>query len=155
MDDDLQQLEAELTRLRPVRASRDLNIRIAEELGPQALQSRPNGRAASLPWAWVILPIAAAALIFAGMVRRSPISPVPAPALSAKVAPAGFKPVHAENLLLDARDEGIVTFTDGTPARRVRQSYVDTITWRNPHTNASLTWSLPREEIRIVPVNFQ
>jgi hypothetical protein len=48
-----------------------------------------------------------------------------------------------------------VTLADGTPARRVRQSYVDKITWENPRSNASLVWSVPREEVRVVPVNFQ
>jgi hypothetical protein len=58
-------------------------------------------------------------------------------------------------VLYAAEDEGIVTLDDGRPARRERLHYVDTVTWRNPRTNASLTWSVPREEVRIVPVNFQ
>jgi hypothetical protein len=68
---------------------------------------------------------------------------------------AAFKPVAAENLLVEARDEGYVTLDDGTTARRVRRSYVDTITWQDPRTNASLVWSVPREEVRVVPVLFQ
>ena len=65
------------------------------------------------------------------------------------------KPVAAEKVLYAARDEGLVTLEDGTTARRERLSYVDTITWKNPRTNASLTWSVPREEVRVVPVHFQ
>ena len=56
---------------------------------------------------------------------------------------------------MSARDEGLVTLEDGTPARRARLQFVDTITWKNPRTNSSLRWSVPREEVRIVPVVFQ
>jgi hypothetical protein len=63
--------------------------------------------------------------------------------------------VAAENVLISARDEGVITLADGTPARRERLQYVDTITWRNPRTRASIVWSVPREEVRVVPVSFQ
>ena len=43
---------------------------------------------------------------------------------------------------------------DGTPARRVRARYLDTYTWRNPATNASLKWSVPRDEIRVLPARL-
>ena len=74
---------------------------------------------------------------------------------SAVAADAPLKPVAAENVLVSARDEGLVTLEDGTPARRERLQFVDTITWKNPRTNSSLRWSVPREEVRIVPVVFQ
>jgi len=76
------------------------------------------------------------------------------PANAGEAAPA-FRPVAAENVLYAAQDEGLVALADGTPARRVRSSYVDTITWKNPRNNASLRWSVPREEVRVVPVVFQ
>ena len=47
------------------------------------------------------------------------------------------------------------TLDDGTAARRERFQYVDTITWKNPRTNASVRWTMPREEVRVVPVKFQ
>jgi hypothetical protein len=70
-------------------------------------------------------------------------------------ASAAFRPVAAENILYATNDEGYVTLEDGTPARRVRTHYVDTITWKNPDGRASLRWTVPREEIRVVPVSFQ
>jgi hypothetical protein len=102
---------------------------------------------------------AALALAFVVTTRRpQPQAPVAA-ATSGVSAPAAnpiaFKPIAAENLLVDARDEGLVTLDDGTAARRERLRYVDTITWKNPRTNASVRWSVPREEVRVVPVNFQ
>lgn len=68
---------------------------------------------------------------------------------------AQFKPVASENVLYAVKDEGLVTLEDGTAARRERLNYVDTITWKNPRTNASVKWTVPREEIRVVPVKFQ
>jgi hypothetical protein len=66
-----------------------------------------------------------------------------------------LKPVAAENILYAARDEGLVLLDNGMPARRARLNYVDTIIWENPRTNASLKWSVPREEVRVVPISFQ
>ena len=66
-----------------------------------------------------------------------------------------MKPIAAENVLVSARDEGLVTLADGTEARRERLHFVDTITWKNPRTHASLVWTVPREEVRVVPISFQ
>lgn len=72
----------------------------------------------------------------------------------AAVTPDVYRPVKAANLLYDLKDEGPVFLEDSTPARRVRARYVDTYTWRNPATNASLKWSVPREEVRVMPTNY-
>lgn len=151
MDDDLPQLEAELKRLRPVALSPDLWRRVEMDLQPAAVQKKifPG-------WAWIALPAAAALAVAAWFSTRQDATPARNLIPVAVAAPTPqFKPVSAENVLLDARDEGYVTLTDGTPARRVRQSYVDTITWKNSTTNASLVWSVPREEVSVVPVRFQ
>lgn len=151
MDDDLQDFEAELKRLRPQAPSRGLAGRVERELGAAPAAT---GR----PWWWLAALPAAAAMAFF-VVARAPERAVP-PAPVAPVAVADdvrpvLKPVAAENVLYAARDEGIVMLADGTAARRERWQYVDTITWKNPRTNASLKWSMPREEVRIVPVAFQ
>ncbi len=65
-----------------------------------------------------------------------------------------YRPVKAANLLYDLTDEGPVVLDDSTHARRVRARYVDTYTWKNPATNASLKWSIPREEVRVMPTNY-
>jgi hypothetical protein len=77
---------------------------------------------------------------------------VPAKSISTS---AKFKPVAAQDVLYAARDEGYVRLGDGTPAHRLRESYVDTITWENPSSHASLRWSVPRDEIRVIPASFQ
>jgi hypothetical protein len=123
---------------------------IARELAAR----RPN----RLWWAWVALP-AAAAIAFVLVRPEQPVVKASKPAANTVLAPAVarpvFKPVAAENLLVEAQDVGHVTLANGSSARRVRQSYIDTITWKDPRGRASLKWSVPREEERIVPVVFQ
>jgi hypothetical protein len=156
MDEELQQLEAELKRLRPAAPSRELLTNLSRELGPASVFRRPS-RAWWL-WAGALPAAAALALLIAfGMRRGHPATPQPLPVNTeiAATEPAVFKPVAAENVLYSARDEGLVTLDDGTSARRERLRYVDTITWKDPRTNASVRWSVPREEVRVVPVNFQ
>ena len=113
-------------------------------------------------WVWAgALPIAAVlAVAFVVKTRRAPIptnrGPVAADALvPATATEAMFKPVAAEHVLYPASDDGLVTLDDGTSPRRERLRYVDTITWRNPRTNTSVRWTVPREEVRVVPVNFR
>lgn len=84
------------------------------------------------------------------------VAPVPAPATALAAAPRDvFEPVKAANVLYDLQDEGLVLLDDQTPARRVRARYVDTYTWQNPSNGASLRWSVPRDEVRMVPTRFQ
>lgn len=144
MDEDLQPLEDELKRLRPAAPPRELVARLEWRIAPPR-------RARLLRFSWVALPIAAAV---AALLAPTPATRRAAPPAEAPET-AQFKPVAAKNLLLASHDDGLVTLADGTPARRVRQSYVDTITWENPRTKASLKWSVPREEVRVVPVSYQ
>lgn len=157
MDDELHQLEAELKRLQPAAPRPALVARVE-----RALAVEPKRRSlAEVHWLWAALPAAAAvALVFTQFARERPVEAEPGAVrpvaqLAAIPGQAGLKPIAAENVLVSAADEGLVTLDDGTPARRERLQFVDTITWRNAQTNASLTWSVPREEVRVVPVSFQ
>jgi hypothetical protein len=179
MDEELKHLEAELRQLRPAAPSAGLQARVARALANAApaptttavrpsSSSRVGNRAAPVHWLWsAALPVAAAFAVVAmmphgreatsrGGLRRG-VSPTNSTALASATPADGavLKPVAAEKVLYAAQDEGLVTLEDGTTARRERLSYVDTITWKNPRTNASLTWSVPREEVRVVPVSFQ
>jgi hypothetical protein len=142
MDNELDPLEAELRRLRPIAPSRDLERALGAELsaGP---------RRSAKPLAWLALPIGAA---IAGLVAWWPER-----IDKERTASDGavFKPVAAQNVLLASTEQGGVTLADGTPARRVRRAYLDTITWENPRTHASLIWTVPREEVRVTPIDFQ
>ena len=85
-------------------------------------------------------------------VPRSTAPVVRAPAFT-EPAVAAFKPVGATKFLYESLDAGMVLLSDGLPARRVCNRYVDTYTWRNPRTRASVQWIVPRAEVRVVPVD--
>jgi len=156
MDDDLSQFEAELRGLRPAAPPSRMFARLEREL---VVSPR---RAPLAWWIWAgALPVAAAlAVMITLAVKQVGVrgaKPMTGSDGAGAMPPglASFKPTAAENLLYAAEDEGLVTLADGTPARRERLSYVDTITWTNSRTKASVRWSVPREEVRVVPVNFQ
>lgn len=139
MDDDLQSLEAELSRLRPLAPSPELSARIGRDLGARARLIAT--------WPWAALPAAAAAAAVLLVLLAHP---------AAREASADvFTPIAAQQVLLSASDEGYVQLGDGTPARRFRASYVDTITWEDPQSHASLRWSVPRDEVRVIPASFE
>jgi hypothetical protein len=145
MDDDLDNLEAELMRLRPRALRPRFASRVDGDLG------RPSP--ISGVWIWVSVPAAAlfaAAALFWGHPSATPAAPMPA-----SVADAAFKPVGIRDILVNSRDEGYVVLADGRTARRMIEAHVDTITWLNPRSAASIQWSVPRDELRIVPVVFR
>lgn len=154
MNDDYSDIENELRNLRPKAPSRKLRARMEAELGgPRSTLSR---------WRrihWLVIPAGFAALAFALIisVHKAPET-VSAPQIPALVAgtPApvtSFKPVSFEKLILESRTEGKLELPDGTVVRRVRELSEDTYVWRNPKTKARLEWTVPSEEIRIVPVS--
>lgn len=163
MDDPIIELENELKALRPRRPSADLQARLARELDSARPAVGPAYASATTfrSWKWVGWQLAAAAaLILLGVAAgwrvlapsatRPSVPPVPA-ALAARDT---YEPVGATNMLYDVQDEGPVATGDTSAVRRVRARYVDTYTWRNPATNASLKWSVPRDEVRVIPASF-
>lgn len=172
MDESLQELENELKRLTPRQPSAALRERIGRELAAEAaVPVRPRVSSAttftSWKWAgWRLAAVAAALAVVATIALRPGKSVAPAEATPQLVqretqveatSPAStgrYRPVRAANVLYDLQDEGPVELEDQTPARRLRYRYVDTYTWQNPATNASLKWSVPREEVRVVPVRL-
>lgn len=156
MDDELQQLEAELKRLEPIGPSRALSARVEAALSPSTERlERTGSPRPHWMWAAVLLPAAAATALMIVNERGLQTNRASLATPPVSGTQAGLKPVTAENVLVAAQDEGLVTLDDGTPARRARLKYVDTFTWRDPRTNASLIWTVPREEVRVVPVSFQ
>jgi hypothetical protein len=171
MNDDFSDLEAELNRMRPCAPSPELQSRLAATLDrPTAPTAQPVRIDRSVifrgGWRWVLWPAAVAAAVMLALVITRRTDPV-LPSADQTVHPTGgneagpiapataadlYEPVSAENVLYDSRDEGLITLDDGTAAHRVFQCYLDTYTWRNPRTHASLSWTVPRDELRVIPV---
>jgi len=176
MDDSFQDLEDELKALRPRRPSALLRARLERDLAsePAPVTERRYATATSLrtwKWlAWSAVGAAAALAVATGVAvwlgRSAPntaaalalVEPAPAtfPAPVEAAAPAAgrYQPVSAASVLYDLRDEGLVTLENDQPARQARFRYVDTYTWRNSATNASLRLSVPRDEVRILPAHY-
>ena len=177
MNEPLDELEAELRALRPVRPSPGLGERLGRVLGhvpghvPGAAAGEPEGPCRAEPSRASLMkggvyflgvPLATAAALWIAMVHRGaqPRDGADAPAAVPSGAPRAAadlagRPDRAVDVLYAVRDEGPVPAEGRAPADRVRFSYVDTYTWQNPATNASLSWSVPRDEIHVVPVRFE
>lgn len=163
MNDELHELERELKRLRPRAVPPRLLAALDAGLAEEPATRRVRSATSWTSWKWVPWAAASLAVLLAATAwlrpRSAPAEPsaAPAPAASAPAALAsdfGYKPVAAERTIYDAEDEGLVTFADGTAGRKLRSRYIDTITWRDPASNASLRWSVPSEEVRVVPVRL-
>jgi hypothetical protein len=180
MDESLHELEAELKSLRPRRPASPLLDRLERELAaPRAESSataKPLRYAAATnlnSWKWLgwqAAGVAALALIvtvsWIKFGEKAAPDPVAQPRQLAGASPATparrarssgvdrYQPVTATNVLYDLKDEGTVYVDGDTPARQLRYRYVDTYTWKNPRNNASLKWSMPRDEIRVLPASL-
>ena len=166
MDETLQELENELKRLTPRRPSPGLMQALEHELGREpAVDPPPQYRTATSlhSWKWAAWSLAgvAAAIAVIAVVRSSPQSakaPIPVVAYTGQPAPTQpvaiavnrYQPVKASSVLYDLKEDGAATLPDQTEGRQVRYRYVDTYTWKNPATKASLRWSVPRDEVRLV-----
>jgi hypothetical protein len=178
MDDSFQELEAELKSLQPRRAGTHLLEGIRHELASPQIEVTPAVRpryatATNLnSWKWLgwrTAGLATAVAVVAVFTLVTLKQPSPQAASMSSLAATGpavqpqpatsmrddrYQPVAATNVLYDLKDEGLVNTEDDTAARRVRYRYLDTYTWKNPKTNASLKWSVPRDEIRLVSASL-
>lgn len=177
MDDLHHDLEAELKALRPRQPSEVLRARLETELersGTFAAGRKRYTTATSLTsWKWLGwrlgAGIAVLALAAVGVSRYAtrPAPAAPLPPTSASVSSAAsaatpvltavpdvYRPVSAASVLYDLKDEGTVYVGDRQPARQARFRYVDTVTWTNPRSRASLKMSVPRDEVRVLPASF-
>ena len=170
MDESLQDLENELKRLTPLRPSADLMQALERGLGPApVVTAAPRySTATSLrSWKWATWSLAgmAAAIAVVAVVQFNrqaapPATATPVDTIASTERPEEsqsvpaplnrYQPVHASSVLYDLQEDGATTLPDQTEGRQVRYRYVDTYTWKNPATNASLRWSVPRDEVRVV-----
>ena len=181
MDESLQELETELKSLQLRRPAAHLSDRIGRDLAapvhrPGPTLPRYTTTTNLRSWKWVGWRTAALAAVLALVAVLSLVKfkqPV-AGDKSAKVQPDQLaladpaaqsqpgrttrsdraQPIAASNVLYDLKDEGPVYVNGETLARRMRYRYLDTYTLKNPRSNASLKWSVPRDEIRVLPVSM-
>ena len=166
MDESLQELENELKRLRPQSLPDTLVQRIEGELGPVEAPRRYTTATSLRSWKWAGWSLAGVAAVIVGFLASTiSWSPVPAvrPAVTAFRAPSipdaapvmnRYEPVRASSVLYEMKDDGLAMLPDNTQGRQVRYRYVDTYTWKNPATKASLKWSVPRDEVRLVQASL-
>jgi hypothetical protein len=176
MDDTLQELENELKRLSPRGPSTALITALERDLGPAPSALSPTRREASATslrsWKWGSWSLAGVAALVAFVLfvfsGRESAGTRPAETPAPRLAEAGaspepategaspnhYEPVRATSVLYDLHEGAATTLPDRTEGREVRYRYVDTYTWKNPATNASLRWSVPRDEVRLVRANL-
>jgi hypothetical protein len=180
MDESLHELESELKSLRPQRPAPGLLHRLERDLAApgdgSATPARPRYTSATnlnsgkwLGWRAVGIAVALALVATLGWMnwrgKAMPASDIPAEQLAGngllvpppRTFPTGsdrYQPVAATNVLYDLKDEGPVKVDGDAPAHRLRYRYLDTYTWKNPRNNASLKWSVPRDEIRVLPASL-
>jgi hypothetical protein len=105
---------------------------------------------------WVTAPVAAALVAAVAWLAapKPSLAVADGRATSPNSSARVYKPIATEAVLYSFEVGSLVALPDGSPARTVRNRYMDTIVWRNAETNASLQWSLPRDEVRLVRVEL-
>jgi len=164
---DFADIESELKKLRPTRASAELLSRIELEMDrgdamPSAgvMKRVPSFR---VNWFALGLGLAAAAmfLVFMRLDIREPSKPTVAQAGAATPAPKvalsnTFVPNGLTQVVYHTRDEGVVfPGNSPEPMRRLRKHSRETLQWRNPQTGASLRVSYPAEQVDLIPISGQ
>lgn len=133
MNEDFEALENELRGLRPRAPSAFLEARVESAV-------EPRRRICS-----AVLRGLASAGFAAGIAWLATLTPG-----ASDFRGTALRPVDAQQTLQSARTEGWVTLDDGTQAQRLRLRFVETVQWSDG--DRTLTWTLPREELRILPV---
>ena len=184
---DFDEIENELKKLRPAQPSPVLFERIEQGLddcrpsvsdgSSQKIVAwrrfarlraprRPTARLAEMPYNWLGLGLAAAAVLILfvriNMDRRQTrperiAQTTPGPANeTGSTFKSQFVPTGLTQVVYHTRDEGL-QFPNGytEPVRRVRYQTHETMQWRNPTTGASLRVSYPSEEVVLIPVSGQ
>ena len=168
-------LEQELSSLKPVSPPDGLEARLEEALGEagnvavkrtveqsQTEMIPMDGRTTLLSW---LAPLAIAAAVALGAflaVTRPVAEKTPStraeslpmasmPAVPLPVFPGeGWEASEATDHFLGGRDEGVVHQVGQPPARRFRYRFLDETIWRHPQANAVIRSTVPREEVVLV-----
>lgn len=154
------QFEADLRKVRPVSAGKNLQKGIEAGLWKAGRIRRREKLRSAISWAG--LAVAASLLITFGFLLfngRLAIDDTSGETVSVESSgkelesePDEFKPILAENNLQNRIDEGIVFLRNGLTARQYRYEFVDRVVWQNPVDGATVEMEIPRDEVVLVPV---
>ena len=159
---DVRDLEDGLRRMRPLRPSSGLMVRIEMALAdagkltdmvitPHRFRVNWVAVAAAVAVAASLLPLAR---VDFNPARNSALAT--ATPFSEQSAPLSYQPAGLTQVVYNRRDEGLVFPAGGeAPLRRVRTSKRETWEWQDSHTGAELRVSYPAEEIALIPVTGQ
>ncbi len=167
---EFEDIERELRQLRPAPPSEGLQARMAEELVEKAthtVDKRAGGilfQNFRFRWAASFALVAVFAIIaFLSIPDTAQVSDTPPtamdmaeveiPAAQEPASPSKYIPAKVSHVLMNALEEGIFYIDDHIPVRKMRYSFVDTFTWKNPADGSSLQVTVPREEVLMVHLN--
>ncbi|HOK76356.1 MAG TPA: hypothetical protein PLW35_01375 [Verrucomicrobiota bacterium] len=165
MKDELDELAAELARMRPSQPGQHLKQRIARNLDRKVRVVPVRFHGVGWSWRrWMSL-AAAAAIVVVGViiVARQPklarlagdvSGPAKGPELahdSGPVGDAGLDLVRNANYLIEAEDRGLVEVPTPVPLRKVTWQYVSAAEFRDRRDNAVVQVFVPREETVLIP----
>ena len=171
---DFSELEGELKKLRPARASGELISRIGRSLAAAGEsninrpQSRLSGSDFRINWLGLGLGLAAATFLIVARVDLRPgdkTKAEPAGGTLASATPTleqraaalpNYQPTGLTQVVYGRHDEGLVFPRGATqPARRIWTAKRETLRWRDQETGAQLAISYRTEEVTLVPVSGQ
>jgi len=161
MNPELQQLETELKQLQPASPPPGLKDSIAARLEQPGNQSETSGTRRILPFAPIFIGMAASLALVLGIhwYVQEPSAPPAhqanqAPETATASASSIYEPIHAEQQLTDAFEDGVFLNDKNQPVRKYRYQFVDSVTLKNRNDGALYNMMVPREEIVLVPVSL-
>jgi hypothetical protein len=164
---DFSELEADLKKLRPAPASKELFRRIERalelpnEVATAGVLPPAGSRVRASGWrAFALGLTGVAALVVLGVTFFDQIQMTPKVAVTSAtppVAATGFQPAGLSQVVYSGRDEGLVFPPDDSSPlrRRLRYETRETVRWRNAQTGASVRVTYPVEQVVLKPVAFQ
>jgi hypothetical protein len=159
----MSELEDELRKLKPMRPSNGLSIRIELALADAGKLRNDviTPHRFRVNWVGLGLGVAAAAAFLtlaridfhpATLNRVASISPG---ALQTRAAQSpNYQAIGLTQVVYSKRDEGLLFPAGSTrPVRRIRTSKHETLRWEDPDSGARLQVSYPAEEVTLIPVS--
>ena len=161
---DFSELEGELKKLRPLRPSTGLLVRVEMALADAGKISDHVVTSHRFRVNWIALSVGVAAAAMILVLARVDYHPAAgtqmasaAPVLRPSAAQLpNYQAAGLTRVVYDKRDEGLIYPSGaGEPVRRIRTMKRETLQWQDQRSGAQLQVSYPAEEVRLIPVSGQ